>query len=69
MVTAGRTARQCPVCAELYRELAAAALLGELRLMEGADHHGVLTDRRHAAALARLIREFLAEVASDAPAL
>ncbi|MFI9723177.1 alpha/beta fold hydrolase [Streptomyces sp. NPDC052396] len=66
VVTAGRTAEEQPVHAELHRELAASAPFGEVHLIEGADHHGVLADRRHAGAVAGLITEFLAEVAGNA---
>jgi pimeloyl-ACP methyl ester carboxylesterase len=58
-VTAARTAVQLPVHAELHRELAAAAPVSEIHLLDEADHHSVLTDRHHARALAELVMTFL----------
>lgn len=61
-VSAGLTLRQDEVQGELHRELAALGSPGRHEVLRGADHDTILSDARHAGALAALVTDFLAPV-------
>ncbi|MGW7452812.1 alpha/beta fold hydrolase [Streptomyces sp. NPDC054787] len=66
VLTAGHTAAQDPVQAELHAELAAAAPHGAHHIIDGAGHDSVLTDRDTAQYVVKLVSDFVAKLGEDA---
>ncbi|WP_405605283.1 alpha/beta fold hydrolase [Streptomyces sp. NBC_01410] len=66
VMTAGHTASQDPVQAELHAELAEAAPHAVHHIIDGADHDSVLTDQDTAKSVVKLVSDFVANLGEDA---